>query len=123
MCLEMDQEEALLADILSAGVYGGSDMSRKHSSKITLEAVSAQNRGDNASHGLLKSVFPSARELESRYPYLKSKPLLLPLAWTDRLINYQKELARSRANSPAESIRIGNTRLELLRKYGILDKK
>jgi len=117
------EEEALLADILSAGVYGGSDMSRKHSSKITLEAVSAQNRGDNASHGLLKSVFPSARELESRYPNLKSKPLLLPLAWTDRLINYQKELARSRANSPAESIRIGNTRLELLRKYGILDKK
>ena len=116
------EEDPLLEDILSAGVYGGSDMSRKHSSTITLEAVSAQNRGETASHGLLKSVFPSARDLEKRYPYLKTKPILLPLAWTDRLIHYQKELIKNRANSPAESIRIGNNRLELLKKYGILDK-
>lgn len=115
-------EVPLLEDILGAGVYGGADMSRKHSSRMTLEAVSAQNRGEANSHGLLKSLFPTARELEGRYPYLKSKPMLLPVAWTDRLVNYYRELAKTRANSPAESIRIGNERIDLLKQYGILEK-
>ena len=115
-------ENPLLEDILGAGVYGGADMSRKHSSRMTLEAVAAQNRGETNANGLLKSLFPTAQELESRYPYLKSKPLLLPVAWTDRLVNYYRELAKTRANSPAESIRIGNERIDLLKKYGILEK-
>ena len=115
-------ENPLLEDVLGAGVYGGADMSRKHSSRMTLEAVAAQNRGENNANGLLKSLFPTAQELEGRYPYLKSKPLLLPVAWTDRLVNYYRELAKTRANSPAESIRIGNERIDLLKKYGILDK-
>ena len=96
-------------------------MSRKHSSRLTLEAVSAQNRGETGSHGLLKSLFPTAQELEGRYPYLKDKPMLLPVAWTDRLVNYYLELAKSRANSPAESIRIGNERIDLLRQYEVLE--
>lgn len=115
-------ENPLLEDILGAGVYGGADMSRKHSSRMTLEAVSARNRGESNANGLLKSLFPTAQELEGRYPYLKSKPLLLPVAWTDRLVNYYRELAKTRANSPAESIRIGNERIDLLKQYGILDK-
>lgn len=114
-------ENPLLEDILDAGVYGGSDMSRKHSSRLTLEAVSAQNRGETGSHGLLKSLFPTAQELEGRYPYLKDKPMLLPVAWTDRLVNYYLELAKSRANSPAESIRIGNERIDLLKQYEVLE--
>ena len=114
-------ENPLLEDILDAGVYGGSDMSRKHSSRLTLEAVSAQNRGEAGSHGVLKSLFPTAQELEGRYPYLKDKPMLLPVAWTDRLVNYYLELAKSRANSPAESIRIGNERIDLLKQYEVLE--
>ena len=114
-------ENPLLEDILDAGVYGGSDMSRKHSSRLTLEAVSAQNRGETGSHGLLKSLFPTAQELEGRYPYLKDKPMLLPVAWTDRLVNYYRELAKTRANSPAESIRIGNDRIDLLKQYEVLE--
>ena len=114
-------ENPLLEDILGAGVYGSSDMSRKHSSRMTLEAVSAQNRGEAGSNGLLKSLFPTAQELEGRYPYLKDKPMLLPVAWTDRLVNYYRELAKTRANSPAESIRIGNERIDLLKQYDILE--
>ena len=114
-------ENPLLEDILDAGVYGGSDMSRKHSSRMTLEAVSAQNRGEAGSHGLLKSLFPTAQVLEGRYPYLKDKPMLLPVAWTDRLVNYYRELAKTRANSPAESIRIGNERIDLLKQYEVLE--
>ena len=118
----LTDENPLLEDILDAGVYGGADMSRKHSSRMTLEAVSAQNRGENNANGLLKSLFPTAQELEGRYPYLKDKPMLLPVAWTDRLVNYYRELAKTRANSPAESIRIGNERIDLLKQYEILEK-
>ena len=88
---------------------------------MTLDAVSAQNRGEAGSNGLLKSLFPTAQELEGRYPYLKDKPMLLPVAWTDRLVNYYRELAKTRANSPAESIRIGNERIDLLKQYDILE--
>lgn len=115
-------EQPLLEDILCAGVYGDADMSRKHSSNITLQAVAARDKGGSG-HGLLKSVFPSARDLEARYPYLKTKPILLPVAWTDRLLKYHLETVRSSKNTPGGSIRIGNARVELLRRYGILNIK
>ena len=113
-------EQPLLEDILCAGVYGDADMSRKHSSSITLRAVADRDK-DTASPGLLKTVFPSARELEGRYPYLKTKPLLLPVAWTDRLLKYRRETKNTANNTAAGSIRIGSARLALLRQYGILD--
>lgn len=115
-------EQPLLEDILCAGVYGDADMSRKHSSNITLQAVAAREKGAGTRNGLLKSVFPSARELEARYPYLKTKPILLPVAWTDRLLKYHRETVTSSRNNPGESIRIGSVRVELLRQYGILNK-
>lgn len=110
-------ETLLLEDILQAGVYGSSDEDRHHSSTITLNAVSAQKLGRANTGSLLKTVFPSAKELEGRYPYLKTKPLLLPIAWTERLVKY----GRSK-NDAGKSIRIGNERIELMKKYGILDK-
>ena len=112
----------LLEDILCAGVYGDADMNRKHSSTITLRAVADRDK-DSAASGLLQTVFPSARVLESRYPYLKTKPILLPVAWTDRLLKYRRETRQTANNTPGGSIRIGSARVELLRQYGILDKK
>ncbi len=110
-------EQPLLADILAAGVYGSADENRHHSGNLTLQAVASQKQGKSNSAGLLKTVFPSARELEGRYPYLKNKPLLLPVAWTERLVNYGKSNKKA-----SESVRIGNERIELLKKYGVLDK-
>lgn len=116
-------EEPLLEDILLAGVYGTASMSRLHSSSITLQAVSAQKKGRRNPNSILKSLFPPARDLEKRYPYLRKNPILLPVAWTDRIIKYSKETADCAANTPGDSLRIGNQRIELLRKYGVLDKK
>ena len=45
--LQVD-EIPMLEDLLSAGVYGGADMSRRHSSSITLDAVAAQKQGSKA---------------------------------------------------------------------------
>ena len=112
-----------MADLLDSGVYGGARMSRRHSSTLTLNAVSAQKKGETASPHLLKTVFPSARALEGRYPYLKTKRYLLPVAWLNRLVQYRKETRRVEQNGAAEAVRIGGERIALLRQYGILDAK
>lgn len=114
------EEGPLLEDILAAGVYGTKDKNRVHSSSITLNAVSAQKQGKTGSDSLLKTVFPSVDSLKKKYPYLKDKPMLLPIAWGDRLLQYGKE-SLTRGKDPGNSIRIGNERIELLKAYGILD--
>lgn len=114
-------EKAMLEDLLDSGIYGGDSMSRKHSSNITLNAVSAKNRGARGGSGVLKTVFPSASKLSGRYPYLRGKPYLLPIAWADRILKYRRETAGSSDNDPAESVRIGNERVRLLKQYGIID--
>lgn len=120
---ELDVDEApMLDDLLDSGIYGGSNMSRKHSSSITLNAVSAQKQGKKSGNHVLKTVFPPAKALEGRFPYLKEHPYLLPVAWTSRLFHYQKELQRTSDNDAAESIRIGNQRIELMKEYGIIDE-
>ena len=115
---DIDVEEGpMLRDLLSGGIYGGATMSRKHSSNITLDAVTAGERGGKA-NSLLASLFPPAGKLEGRYPYLKEKPWLLPAAWISRMGGYLKEAPAG--NSPAEALKIGKERVELLKFYDIL---
>ena len=109
-------ETFLLEDILQAGVYGSADKDRLHSSSLTLHAVSNQKQGTSGS--IFKTLFPSARDMEGKYPYLKDKPMLLPIAWTDRILKYSKSTA-----NPSDSIRIANNRIQLLKKYGVLDNE
>lgn len=117
--LEMDAAP-LLEDMLSGGLYGDSSRSRKQSSNMTLDAVTADKRGKRQGGSLFGSLFPKAEKLEGRYPYLKDQPWLLPVAWTDRIIHYAGELKISPGQA-AETVAIGNRRLELLRKYGVID--
>lgn len=117
-------ETMMLQDLLDSGVYGDSSMSRKHSSNMTLEAVAAQKQGKKAGNrsGVLKSVFPTAKQLEGRYPYLKKHPYLLPLAWGNRLLNYTRETGNGKKadNNAAQALKIGSERIELMKEYGIL---
>lgn len=113
-------EIPMLEDLLSGGVYGGADMSRKHSSSITLDAVAAQKQGRKTKNAVLTSAFPSAAKLEGRYPYLKKHPWLLPVAWCSRLWTYSKETKNAQNNNAAEALKIGNERIELMKEYGIL---
>ena len=116
------EEGPLLEDILMSGVYGSAEKSRQHSSNITLQAVIRQKKGGKKSDGVMKSLFPSAKAMESRYPYLKEHKYLLPVAWAERIVKYGKESAGAADNNPGDSIRIGSERVELLKKYGVLDK-
>lgn len=116
------EEGPLLEDILAAGVYGSKDKGRVHSSSITLNAVAAQKQGKQGGDSLLKTVFPPVDTLKKKYPYLKDKPMLLPIAWGDRILQYGRESLSRAGSAPTDSIRIGNERIELLKKYGILDE-
>lgn len=114
-------EVPMLEDLLSGGVYGGADMSRKHSSSITLDAVAAQKQRRKAKGAVLASAFPSAARLEGRYPYLKKHPYLLPVAWCSRLWTYSRETRHSQNNNAADALKIGSERIALMKEYGILE--
>lgn len=113
-------ESAMLQDLLSAGIYGGATLSRKHSSNMTLEAVSADKKGKRPAGSVLGSLFPPAKKLEGRYPYLAKHPWMLPVAWADRILKYRKETKTTSGSDALEAVRIGNERVELLRKYGVI---
>ena len=106
-------ELPLLEDVLRSGVYGSADESRLHSSTITLKAAASRKA---VRSGLVASAFPAARALEGRYPWLKDRPYLLPAAWGHRIIGY----LRQSSAAPAEVLRIGAERVELLRQYDII---
>ncbi len=119
--LETD-ELPMLEDILSAGIHGNVDLNRLHSSSITLRTVEAGSTGGSGT-GLRKALFPSARAIRHRYPYLEKRPWLLPVAWVQRFWRYGRGVAgrESAELNPTASVRLGQARVELLRKYGIID--
>lgn len=113
-------ETAMLEDLLSSGLYGDSNMSRKHSSNITLDTVAAQKQGRKNKNAVIASLFPSANALKVRYPYLEKRPYLLPIAWCDRILKYRKETSQSQDNNAVDAMKIGKQRIELMKKYGII---
>ncbi|MEE0776285.1 MAG: nucleotidyltransferase family protein [Bacillota bacterium] len=116
LSLAAKDTKPLFDDLLQSGIYGGSTMSRRHSSMITLQKVNGGGR-----HSLWKTLFPAKDYLEKRYPYLKSHPYCLPVAWLQRLGGYGRELlGSSKDNSVRDSLALGKSRSILLEQYGIL---
>lgn len=108
---------ALLEDLMAAGIYGSSSEERLHSSLITLGAA-ADGSDCHRIRRVVRTIFPSRRALEGKYPYLREKPFLLPAAWTQRLVSYR---ARADGAAARESLDIGARRVQLLKKYGIIE--
>ena len=111
--------EPLLHDSLCGGVYGSNDLTRLHSSTVTLNAVKASRTGEKSS--VLRTVFPKREYLERRYPYLKKHPYLLPVAWAQRLAHYAGEKKTGTDNSVSGSIKLAKERIELMKRYDIMD--
>ena len=110
----------MLEDLIDGGVFGDSSMSRKHSSNITLQAVSEDKKGKKAEASLIRSLFPDRAYMERTYTYLKKYSFLLPVAWASRIVKYLKESKNMRENDAMASIEIGNHRVDLMRKYKII---
>ena len=111
--------EPLLHDSLCGGVYGSNDLTRLHSSTVTLNAVKASRTGEKSS--VLSTVFPKREYLERRYPYLKKRPYLLPVAWVQRIAHYASEKQSGSDNSASGSIKLAKERIELMMRYGIMN--
>ena len=111
--------ELLLRDTLCGGVYGSNDYTRLHSSTVTLNAVKASRTGEKSS--VLSTVFPKREYLEHRYPYLKKRPYMLPIAWVQRIAHYTSEKQSSTDNSASGSIKLAKERIELMKRYGIME--
>ncbi len=111
--------EPLLHDTLCGGVYGSNDYTRLHSSTVTLNAVKASRTGEKSS--VLRTVFPKREYLEHRYPYLKKRPYMLPVAWVQRIARYANEKRSGADNSASGSIKLAKERIELMKQYDIMD--
>ena len=111
--------EPLLHDSLCGGVYGSNDLTRLHSSTVTLNAVKASRTGEKS--GVLRTVFPKRAYLEHRYPYLKKRPYLLPIAWVQRLAHYAGEKQSDADSSTSGSIKLAKERIELMKRYGVME--
>ena len=106
---QMDFED-LLTDIWDAGVFGKSSQERLHSSTITLSAAEGKK-------SLRSTLFPSLKSMQQKYRYLKNVPILLPVAWCSRILHYFFDKKEGSAKGAME---IGNRRVRLLQKYGII---
>lgn len=111
--------EPLLHDTLCGGVYGSNDLTRLHSSTVTLNAVKASRTGEKSS--VLSTVFPKREYLERNYPYLKKRPYLLPVAWAQRLVHYAGEKKTGTGSSASGSIKLAKERIELMKRYGVME--
>ena len=111
--------EPLLHDTLCGGVYGSNDLTRLHSSTVTLNAVKASWTGEKSS--VLRTVFPKREYLERRYPYLKKRPYLLPVAWVQRIAHYASEKQSGADSSVSGSIKLAKERIELMKRYGVME--
>ena len=111
--------EPMLHDALCGGVYGSNDYTRLHSSTVTLNAVKSSRAGKKSS--VLSSVFPKREYLERRCGYLKKHPYLLPIAWAQRIVHYVGEKRTGVDNSASGSIKLAKERIELMKRYDIMD--
>ena len=111
--------EPLLHDTLCGGVYGSNDYTRLHSSTVTLNAVKASRSGEKSS--VLSTVFPKREYLQSRYPYLKKHPYLLPIAWAQRIAHYAGEKRSGADNSASGSVKLAKERIKLMKQYDIME--
>ena len=113
-------ESLLLRDILDAGVYGYEGRERRHSSNLTLNEVSRQWNGERK-NPVLQTIFPSLKSMKNEFAFLKKIPFLLPAAWLIRILRYEKEMRKNAHKNVTDALKIGNQRIELMRKYKIIE--
>ena len=109
--IDKSDYQDLFDDIMDAGIFGQSSSERIHSATITLNTISDEKTS------VLKSIFPSLKEMQGKYKYLNKYPVLLPFAYLSRIVNYKKN--NSSKNSQ-RTIEVGKQRIELLKKYRVI---
>ena len=110
--LKNSQKYYINSESLDAGVFGASTMDRKHTALMTLDAVEDKKKSNR-----LKAVFPNVNYLKDNYTYLQKYPILLPVAWGQRILSYLK---KNKTSSYINTMELGKQRIELLKEYKII---
>lgn len=109
--IDKSDYQDLFDDIMDAGIFGQSSSERIHSATITLNTIS------DGKTSVLKSIFPSLKEMQGKYKYLNKYPVLLPFAYLSRIVNYKKNNSSKKSQ---RTIEVGKQRIELLKKYRVI---
>ena len=81
---------------------------------MTLNAVEGQNNTNR-----FKAIFPNVDYLKGSYTYLQKHPILLPIAWTQRILSYLNK-NKNNTTSYINTMELGKQRIELLKEYKII---
>ncbi|MBE5922297.1 MAG: hypothetical protein E7269_06050 [Lachnospiraceae bacterium] len=112
--------EELLEDLISSGAFGKGTQENWIAGMVTDVAGRKAEGKMRAFKEVMRMIFLSRDNMQIRYPELREKPWLLPIAWVKRWIAFIKKSFRKDKNSAAEGIQIGKKRVELLKKYKVL---
>lgn len=99
-------EKDLLEDILSGGVYGATDKEELHGGTYMM------NKAKHGHLAIIRTLFPSLKEMQGKVSYLNDKPYLLPYAWLIRIFDYLR-------GGHLDAYSKGKQRSELLKKYKV----
>lgn len=118
---EANCPEALLDDILFGGIFGNSTETLQTAGQITYAAMAGQGVDKSSGFmGHIKIIFPDKHQLMGRHPILAEKPWLLPIFWVQRWGRVLKRSKRNGMNVTSEGVKLGQQRVELLKKYKVL---
>lgn len=114
--------QELLEDMFICGVFGNKTQAEVIAARATMLATGnyLKNKSSNLLGMLWKSIFPSKEYLMYYSPYLEKKPWLLPVAWMKRWGRFIKKNRNNEANLAAESVKISQRRMKLLKKYDLV---
>lgn len=109
--------DKLVEDVISSGVYGGSEDERSFINSYMLSAV--KNRSANRFVNKLRMIFPSYTIMKKRYSFIDKKPYLLPAAW---IIRFFRIIKSGDFRKSDKSVKKAEKRLLLFEEYGIIEK-
>lgn len=114
--------EALLEDILESGIYGNHTQARRTSVHMVHSAMA--ERGSSSELGKVRlvfdTVFPPKERLLENCPELERKPWLIFDVYIKRMVRFISHNKKGKGNLATESMKIGQKRIELLKKYKLL---
>ena len=105
--------EALLEDMMEAGVHGKTTKEQVLSGRV---ASSAMENSDS----ILRLIFPKVSTLSMGYPILYDKPYLIPIMWIRRLIKFVCKMKLYDNKLARNGLEIGKRRVRLLKEYRII---
>ncbi len=114
--------DALLYDIMSAGLYGFREGDNGKSASITIQAAINSKNNQFSTMRLIRILFPNYGCMRLHYDYCKKNIFLLPVAWVHRMLHHLLDSSfRSKLlQNTKNSMEIGRKRIELLKEYGII---